>query len=242
MPRPSWARYKITPLPSFAIRAMAPRNWSPQSHFNDARRSPVKHSEWSRVRTGEWRSGSPTIIARCSLPPSIGRKATSRHCCASISGTGASATFRRESAADVAKSELWAAVTLRNVSSSLSMSGGHIIGATTAEGKRRAIFVNCTAATSVLRGSRRSLLKGPRKGMAKSVLPSARVCTNPTSVFSSTWSNVTPVPVGLICNARARLSVNTNTALQLVLDLSIPQSQILARLSGLACSAANTNA
>src|SRR5581483_8425121 len=55
-------------------------------------RSPVKHSECSRTRTGASPSGVPIRIARCSLPPSPGRKATRRASSAPCSGTRASVT------------------------------------------------------------------------------------------------------------------------------------------------------
>src|SRR3989344_3102835 len=52
MPRPSWFRYKIRPLPFFAMTRMLSRSWSWQSQRWEPKVSPVRHMEWIRVSTG----------------------------------------------------------------------------------------------------------------------------------------------------------------------------------------------
>ena len=78
IPRPSCARYSSTPAPSSAMRVSAPRNCWPQSQRRLPSRSPVKHSECRRTSGADCFSGSPTMIARCSVPALSVRKATTR--------------------------------------------------------------------------------------------------------------------------------------------------------------------
>ena len=88
-----------TPLPDCEIAEMAPRSCSPQSQRSDPKRSPVKHSEWRRASTGRPVSSLPMMMARCSLPPSCGRKAMISASSAPSSGTRAELTRRRLAAA-----------------------------------------------------------------------------------------------------------------------------------------------
>ena len=59
MPRPSWARYSSTPEPAWAIWDSARSSCSPQSHRNEPKTSPVRHSECTRTST----SGLPVDLA-----------------------------------------------------------------------------------------------------------------------------------------------------------------------------------
>src|SRR3954454_2630320 len=57
-----------TPRPSEAMARSAVRNWMPQSHRTEPRASPVRHSEWRRVRTPRPSPRSPRMSTRCNDP------------------------------------------------------------------------------------------------------------------------------------------------------------------------------
>ena len=63
-PRPSWpVAYTSTPQSSAAIRRMASRSCTPQSHRSEPSASPVRHSEWRRTRTPSLCSTLPRTMA-----------------------------------------------------------------------------------------------------------------------------------------------------------------------------------
>src|SRR5207302_569278 len=66
IPRPSCRRYRNTPRPSLAMRARAACICSPQSQRWEWKTSPVRHSEWTRTRTGSPDATSPSVSATCS--------------------------------------------------------------------------------------------------------------------------------------------------------------------------------
>src|ERR687891_53645 len=69
IPRPSWSvAYTRTPRPSAAIARPASRSCGPQSQRSDPSASPVRHSEWSRVKTERPSPISPRTSVRYTPP------------------------------------------------------------------------------------------------------------------------------------------------------------------------------
>src|SRR5580704_4398088 len=148
MPRPSCARYSRTPPPASVIAAIAPRSWSPQSQRRLASRSPVKHSEWSRTSAGPPGPGAPIRIARCSVPPSPGRKAISLASSASASGTRASATWVSPAIAARRVSTSAVSTVAKSVRRRASAASAGASGNTSAAGNSAASLASATAASS----------------------------------------------------------------------------------------------
>src|SRR6266481_5263137 len=128
------------------MAAIAPRSWSPQSQRKLARRSPVKHWECSRTRTGAAGSGAPIKIARCSAPPSRGRNAIRRAFSASVSGTRASATRWSPAAEALRLNTVLASIAARSLRRAKSAASAAPRRTTRAAGRSAASFAKATAA------------------------------------------------------------------------------------------------
>ncbi len=125
---------------------MPPRSWSPQSQRRLASRSPVKHSECSRTKTGADGSGEPIRIARCSRPPSRGRNAIRRAFSASASGTRASATRSSPAVAASRLKTAAASMTARSPRRAKNVASLLPTRRTSAAGNSEASFAKATAA------------------------------------------------------------------------------------------------